>query len=87
MKLIISDSYPANGLKTFVVNENDLLRLLEYLDRGTPLPDPTSAFQIEDIKLIYELIRLYEDECRNTADQWKNVDRLKEKIVIILGEL
>jgi hypothetical protein len=40
MKLIISDPYPQNGEKPFVVSMEFLECLLYYLDFGIPIPDP-----------------------------------------------
>lgn len=39
MKLIITDTYPDNGEKTFLVDSIYIDRLISFLDSGIPLPD------------------------------------------------
>jgi len=39
MKLIITDTYPENGEKTFVIDSIYMDRLISFLDSGVPLPD------------------------------------------------
>jgi hypothetical protein len=39
MKLIITDTYPKNGEKTFVVDSIYMDRLIMWLDSGEQLPD------------------------------------------------